>query len=93
LIQVYPEGLVVRTIRDREAKGRFEMTSRRQRIAIPETLRGRLHKPPDARLVKANYDCVPAHPILDDPALAARAGELVRNGLESLWPAKAPPAR
>ena len=93
VVQVYPEGLVVRTIRDREAKGRFEMTSRRQRIAIPETLRGRLHKPPDARLVKANYDCVPAHPILDDPALAARAGELVRNGLESLWPAKAPPAR
>jgi hypothetical protein len=93
LVQVDPAGLRVRTIRDSEAKGRFEMTSRSQEITIPETLRGRLHRPPEARFVKAHYDCVPAHPIVDDPALAARAGELVANAFETLWPVKPPAAR
>jgi hypothetical protein len=89
----YPADLVVRTILYSQTNGRFELTSRCQRIEVPEGLRGRLSKPADPRLVVAEYDCVPAHPIVDDPRLAARAAELVKNAVEMLLPAKSPAAK
>lgn len=91
LVHVYPEGLIIRTIVDSQAQGDFKITSRCQQIPIPATLRGRLHKPPDERLVKADYDYVPATPIVDDPALAARAGEAFENAVQMLWSAVRPP--
>lgn len=91
VLDVHPEGLVVRTVADAQAQGRWELTSRRQKIAIPPALRGRLGKPSGPRFVAAEYSYVPAHPIVDDPALAPRAGELFTNALEMLLPAKSPP--
>ena len=90
LVNVYPEGLVVRTIPYKKADGRFEMTDRRQTIEIPKSLRGGLAKPSGAGFVKANYDCVPPHPFVEDPALAKRSriGEFMRNAADFLLPSK-----
>lgn len=93
LVHVYPEGLVVRTISDSQANGCFEMTSRRQRIEIPPSLRSRLGQPSSPDFVPAQYRSVPAHPIVDDPALAARAGELLKNSVQMLWPWTSPAAQ
>jgi len=88
LVHVYPDRLVVRIISDSQANGGFEMTGRGQRIEIPQALRGWLSKPSGPDFVPAQYSCVPAHPIVDDPALAARAGELLKNSVQMLWPWK-----
>ncbi len=88
LIHVHPEGLVVRTICYSQANDRLEMTSHCQRIEIPPSLRGRLSEPSRPGFVAAEYSCVPAHAIVDDPSLAARSGELLKNSVEMLWPWK-----
>lgn len=84
LLDVYPQGLIVRTIPYDKAKDQFEMTSRCQKIELADSLRAGLAKPAGPDFVKANYDCVPAHPHVDDPALAGRFGELLQNGVQSL---------
>jgi len=79
LVNVYPEGLVVRSIPYRKASDQFEMTSRCQVVEIPKKLRGQLTKLSSPSFTKTNYDCVPPHPFVDDPALAARRAELIKN--------------
>jgi hypothetical protein len=84
LVQVYPRGLVVRTIHYDEAGGRFEMLGRRQAIEIAQPLRDKLSVPAGPGFSKTGYDAVPAHPIVIDPALASRAGELMKNAVNYL---------
>jgi hypothetical protein len=84
LVQVYPRGLVVRTIHYDESSGRFEMLGRRQAIEIALPLRDKLSVPAGPRFSLTGYDAIPAHPIVIDPALAARAGELLKNAANYL---------
>jgi hypothetical protein len=67
---------------------RFVMTSRCQTVEIAAPLRGQLTKPAGARFTMTNYDCVPAHPFVEDPALALRVGEQFRNAADLLAPVK-----
>ncbi len=88
LVNVYPEGLIVRTIPYNKSGDRFEMQRRCQKIKIAELLRGGLAAPSDAGFVMANSDAVPAHPLIDDPSLAIRVGELMKNAADFLFPSK-----
>jgi hypothetical protein len=84
-IEVYRDALVVRTIAYRKDENRFQMQARRQRIEIPKALRSGLTTPAAAGFVQANYDCVPAHPLVDDPGLAKRGSELMKNAAHLLF--------
>jgi 3',5'-cyclic AMP phosphodiesterase CpdA len=88
LVNVYPEGLVVRTISYRKRDDRFEMTDRCQKIEIAEALRGGLAKPSETAFTMAHYDCVPPHPFVEDPALAGRTSDLWKNARDLLLPGK-----
>ena len=88
LVQVYPAGLVVRTIRDSQANGRFEMTSRCQEIAIPEIA------PRPAAQASRCSSCEGQLRLRSGPPHRGRsrpggpAGELLTNAVEMLWPWK-----
>jgi len=83
-VQVYPRGLLVRTIHYDKAGSRFVMLDRRQVIEIAQPLRDKLSVPTSPRFSLTGYDAIPAHPIVSDPTLEARAGELVKNGVNYL---------
>jgi hypothetical protein len=83
-VQVYPRGLVVRTIHYNRAAGRFEMRDRRQVIEIAQPWRDKLTAPAGPRFSMAGYNSIPAHPIVIDPTLANRVGELVKIGTDYL---------
>ena len=85
LVNVYPTGLVVRTIVYEKANDRFKILDRLQKIEIAKPLRDKLAAPSGTGFVMAGYDAVPAHPLIDDPTLAVRAGELVKNAAYFLF--------
>ncbi len=84
MVQVYPRGLVVRTIHYNKTGGQFELLDRRQVIEIAQPLRDKLSVPAGPRFSLTGYDAIPAHPIVEDPTLAKRADELVKNALNYL---------
>lgn len=86
LVNVYPEGLSVRTIRFNKTSDRFEIADREQEVAIPESLRRQLVKPSGEGFVRASYDSVPAHPFVEDSTLANRSlfSELLRNADDAI---------
>jgi hypothetical protein len=83
-VHVYPEGLVLRTVAYRQSDDRFEMTDRVQCIEIPKPLRDGLAAPTGPKFVQAHYSAVPAHPIVSDPSLAIRVGELISQAAETI---------
>lgn len=84
LVQVHPEGLVLRTVVYKPSDDRFEMTDRRQCIEIPKPLGERLAAPGGPKFVMSRYDAVPAHPIVSDPTLVLRMGELFMEAANSM---------
>jgi hypothetical protein len=84
LVHVYPEGLVLRTVAYRQSDDRFEMTDRVQCVEIPKPLRDGLAAPTGPKFVQAHYNTIPAHPILSDPSLAIRVGELISQAAETI---------
>ncbi|MBN1943207.1 MAG: metallophosphoesterase [Phycisphaerae bacterium] len=88
LVEITPAGLVVRTILYNKVKNKFEMQDRLQCIEIPPALRSRLTKPRKSGFVPAEYDSLPARPVVVDPALEKRKGELLKNALLFFQPAK-----
>ncbi len=74
-VRVYRERLVVRTAAYDQRSGRFALVQKWQRIDLPKPLRKGLAAPPGP-FKMADYTCVPAHPLRDDPELANRLGEL-----------------
>ncbi|MBN1554983.1 MAG: metallophosphoesterase [Phycisphaerae bacterium] len=81
LVNVTPTGLVVRTILHNKQTGKFETQPRRQIIEIPVALRSRIAKPKGAKFKKSNYSSAPARPVVSDPSLEQRKGELVKNAM------------
>jgi hypothetical protein len=84
LVNVYPEGLVVRTLAYKREADCFQMSDRRQIVRLPKSASKPLTKPAEAVFAKTHYDCVPPHPFVDDPALKARRSELFKNALDSV---------
>lgn len=84
LVEAYPEGLIVRTIPYDKSSETFVMTKRRQVVELPKQFRGSLTNPATLQFAKTNYDCVPAHPFVDDPSLASRRSDLMKNALDLL---------
>jgi len=79
LVNVYPAGLIVQTIVYDKADGRFKMLDRLQKIEVAKPLQDKLVAPSGSGFAMTDYDAVPAHPLIDDPKLAIRAGELIKN--------------
>lgn len=79
LIDVYADRLVVRTVAYQKKDGQFHMLAQRQRIDVPTALRSWPAEPKSNRFTMDHYDAVPAHPLIEDPALVRRAGELMKN--------------
>lgn len=92
-VEVHPAGLVVRTIRYCSSRNRFEMLDRLQDIEIPHALRPCLVVPDGQGFVMANFDAIPARPLIEDPSLESRVGELPRNLLRLLLPSEREPAQ
>lgn len=88
LVDVYPTSLVVRTILYNASDARFEMQDRVHHIAIPPALRGELARPAHPGFTMDNFDAIPAQPLVEDPSLESRAGELLGNAVRSLLPRK-----
>lgn len=57
----------------------FELLDRRQTVKIAESLRGGMAVPSGTRFEMANYDALPARPLIQDPRLARRIGEMFQN--------------
>jgi len=74
-VRACPSHLSLRTLVLRPGQERFEMGERERRIEIPPALREGLNKP-SGGFEKGNLSCVPAHPCVEDSALAGRRGEL-----------------
>ncbi len=88
IVDVYPDRLVFSTVAYDPAKNRFTQRDARRTIAIDEPWRGQLHAPPGVGFEPSNYDAVPARPLIDDPQLPLRFGELLQNAASFLLPAK-----
>ncbi|MEN6405804.1 MAG: metallophosphoesterase [Thermoguttaceae bacterium] len=84
-VNVYSDHLVVRTIAYQKKDDQFHMLSQRQKIDVPLSLRSRLVAPKPGRFTMDHYDAVPAHPLVEDPTLANRAGELMKNAAGFLF--------
>ncbi|NLF68049.1 MAG: hypothetical protein GX575_03230 [Candidatus Anammoximicrobium sp.] len=78
LVDVHADRLVLKTLAYHGANGRFELLDRRQTVEIAESLRGGLAVPA-GRFEMANYDALPARPLIQDPQLSLRLGEMLRN--------------
>jgi len=83
-VLVYPDRLELRTFGYNARTSQFEQAERRQEIAVPESLRGGVVRPAPG-FQQANYDCVPAHPHLNDPDLVDR-GSLLQTLLRQVAP-------
>ncbi len=79
LVSVYPAGLIVRTVVYEKSDNRFKTLERLQKIEVAKPLQEKLTAPPGTGFTMSAYDAVPAHPLIDDPTLATRAGELIKN--------------
>ncbi len=88
VVDVYPTGMVVRTILYDASNDRFEMQDRQQRIAILAALHGTPTAPAEPRFVMGNHNALPAKPLVDDPTLETRADELMKNVLRLLLPSQ-----
>lgn len=87
LVDVHTDRLVVKTLAYNESKGRFELLARRQTIGISEPLRGELGPPGGESFAMTNYDALPARPLVQDPQLPRRIGELLQNAARFLMAA------
>jgi hypothetical protein len=81
-VRVHREGIELDTVEYRKAEDRFVVRDGRQWVAIPEALRAALARP-EGGFVPLHRDAAPLHAHEDDPGLAARQGELMKN----LWKA------
>ncbi len=85
-VRIYPTAIRLQTFATDSETGRPASVGRPQTVSVPPALRKGLVRPAEG-FAMGNRSCVPAHPHVDDPSLAARRGELSRNlpaALESL---------
>lgn len=86
LVHVHADRLVFRTLAYNASNGRFELLDRRQTVEIAESLRGGLAAPGGPRFEMANYDALPARPLVEDPRLPRRIGEMLQNAVGFFLP-------
>lgn len=77
-VAVFEDRLVLRTWARDAASGAFVRAGGERRVEFPRDLRGAPRRPEDPFAME-DEDSVPPHPLVEDPGLAARAGELLRN--------------
>ncbi len=82
-VLVFPDRLAVRTFARDPRTGAFAPPGRDRNIAVPPALGARLRRP-EGGFRMENHDEVPPHPHVDDPSLAARKWEFLRNLSEFL---------
>lgn len=85
LLNVTHETLIVRTILYNKKTKKFEMQDRQQIIEIPVELRSQIARPKSGTFEKTNYKFLPVRPLVIDPSLEKRKGEIVRNSLMNLY--------
>jgi hypothetical protein len=85
-VHIHADRLVLQTYAYNQSNRRFELLDRRQTIAISEPLQGGLTTPTGTSLEMANYDALPARPLIQDPQLPLRIGELLQNAAGFLLP-------
>ena len=89
LVNVYPEGLIVRTIPYKKPDGRFEMTDRCQKSRSPVAAAGWPNRP--ARFREGQLRLCSRPPVRRGPALGKRdlLGKLMKKFPDILLPSRA----
>lgn len=82
-VLVQPEGLVIRTIAYNPSSRTFEMSNRIQWVEIGKPWRTSLARP-SGSFKPEHHSFVPAHPLVIDPRLTLRMGELIGNAPDLL---------
>ncbi len=86
LVEIFPDKMLIRTAAYEKDGDRFVVGRDTQEIRIPKPLRDTLSSPAPGAEIFGNYDAVPAHPLMIDPSLESRSGELIKNALKAVLP-------